>query len=691
MNGNAENKSSSSISSNTSAALNRKLTKIIETRTDAPELQQSLETLAAFYGKNSLSSRRNLRGQIERRGIEINNQFLQLLLEVHKNLEEVQRDVSEMKNSCEEMSERLQYTKEISGKLMSQAEVLNDQRKTNGIFAEITDRFTTRFLLSEEELNALKSNDLHASFFASLQRVQQIHNDCKLLLRTQHQRAGLEIMDAMSLHEEAAYRKLYKWVRNECRKFSVSYPYPNDNSSLDIANNISPIFKVAIAALKNKPVLLGYCLDEIASTRNKSIVKSFLIALTQGGVNSVPRPIELHAHDPLRYIGDMLAWIHQQLANEYDLLHSILVTPSTTNQNATNDSLQMNTNEVEIKKVIDTVFEGVCRPFKVRVEQVIISLSNQYSYSNDQFNYRSSNTGTTKAGLVIIYRISNILDFYAKTISKFLPSSAALLSTLDECKQESLRVFFDLLKDQGDKLQKSPPSVPTNLIPPPEINEFIYRLRDIGNIFESSLTPNHEREKEFKPVLIAILDPLLLSCNLIASSLSAAHMSVFMINCLSSIQEVLALHDFTKTRLEMITAHIKAHMDTLIAEQGTSILQNCSLADKLPLLQKSFPKAKENEEGMVLSSILDKKTVSEIVQSLERLLVADNGMLYMPQCELLMNSQLRSAVRSSVNQVVFEAYSAFYMAITDPKNMYSEPDSYFLYKPDQVKTMLSLN
>ena len=33
-------------------------------------------------------------------------------------------------------------------------------------------------------------------------------------------------------------------------------------------------------------------------------------ALTRG-----PRPIEMHAHDPRRYVGDMMAWVHQSLAS----------------------------------------------------------------------------------------------------------------------------------------------------------------------------------------------------------------------------------------------------------------------------------------------------------------------------------------------------------------------------------------
>lgn len=46
------------------------------------------------------------------------------------------------------------------------------------------------------------------AFFKALAKVRSIHANCIVLLRTHHQRAGLEIMDAMSAHQEAAYERL---------------------------------------------------------------------------------------------------------------------------------------------------------------------------------------------------------------------------------------------------------------------------------------------------------------------------------------------------------------------------------------------------------------------------------------------------------------------------------------------------
>lgn len=49
---------------------------------------------------------------------------------------------------------------------------------------------------------------LGQAFFDVLARVGTIHANCRRLLRTHHQRAGLELMDAMSAHQESAYERL---------------------------------------------------------------------------------------------------------------------------------------------------------------------------------------------------------------------------------------------------------------------------------------------------------------------------------------------------------------------------------------------------------------------------------------------------------------------------------------------------
>ena len=71
------------------------------------------------------------------------------------------------------------------------------------------------------------------------------------------------------------------------------------------------------------------------------------------GPGGTPRPIELHSHDPLRYIGDMLAWLHQATASEKEHLQTLL------------KKCKQSSVEDHIQDVLGHVTEGVCRPLKV--------------------------------------------------------------------------------------------------------------------------------------------------------------------------------------------------------------------------------------------------------------------------------------------------------------------------------------
>jgi len=50
---------------------------------------------------------------------------------------------------------------------------------------------------------------------------------------------------------------------------------------------------------------------QVANMRHHALFRRFISALTRGGPGGLPRPIEVHAHDPLRYVGEMLGWLHQ--------------------------------------------------------------------------------------------------------------------------------------------------------------------------------------------------------------------------------------------------------------------------------------------------------------------------------------------------------------------------------------------
>ncbi|KAG8452776.1 hypothetical protein GDO86_004535 [Hymenochirus boettgeri] len=330
--------------------LSRKLNKILETRLENDkDMLEALKSLSSFFTENSLRSRRNLRGDIERRSLSINEEFVAIFKNVQEELESINEDVQAMSSCCQDMTSRLKAAKEQTQDLIVKTTKLQSENQRLDIRAQVANAFLEKFQLTSDEMNILRGHregPLTEDFFKVLGRVKQIHNDVKLLLRTNQQTAGLEIMEQMALLQETSYERLYRWTQNECRTLT--------QESCDI----SPTLAKAMDALQDRPVLYKYTLDEYGTARRSAVVRGFIDALTRGGPGGTPRPIEMHSHDPLRYVGDMLAWLHQATASEKEHLESLL---KLVNIQGVEDNIQ---------EVVGHITEGVCRPLKVELPPV---------------------------------------------------------------------------------------------------------------------------------------------------------------------------------------------------------------------------------------------------------------------------------------------------------------------------------
>lgn len=638
--------------------LQRKLQKVLETKTSSPELLGSLKDLSTFYGENSLATRRQLRGNIEERCVEINNDFLLAFSAVHQKLQVIENVVQELNKTCDSMSARIETTRQTAGRIIKDVAALDKQRKNSQIKLQIAEQFISRFQLSEEETNALRAANITDKFFEALSRVHRIHNDCKLLLRTQHQRAGLDTMELMSMYEQSAYERLYRWTKVECRKLESS------------DCEISPLVKQALFALNQRPVLLGYCMEEIESARSRTVVRNFLAALTQGGPNGIPRPIELQAHDPERYVGDMLGWIHQAAASEFELCCTLFGTPDRTPTSSsdnwesagrkeggdfTNDNLQ---------RVHNRSLEGVCRPFKIRFESVLKAQSDA-------------------AEVVVMYRLAKVLGFYKDTFDRQY-RELPVCSCLAECHENTMKEFFNSLKNLMDAIQRSPPVPPLDLSPPQILNDSLTRLVELCSTFNEMLVPPEQQESQFAPVLQAIVEPLLVVCQLSATSLTRpTDMAIFLINCTSALQEPLRQYNFTAARVEMMDGQIEAHMDTLVIEETKQLLETLKLSNVVAAVQ--------NLREIPLSKMpgMDANSVSQAIQTFESSLRAEEWVLPLHHCDQLKDTVLRNRARSGVCQMIYNSYSDLYKAVMDPANEYPQPEIIIRYAPDQMKTMIT--
>lgn len=621
--------------------LSRKLNKILETRLDNDkEMVEALKALSTFFVDNSLRSRRNLRGDIEKRSLAINESFEGAFRDVKQQLDAVHADIEQMSRCCTEMTSRLKSARDQTSDLISKTTTLQAESQRIQMKEIVADAFISRFQLKPDEVQALKgtrNGPISETFFEALSRVKEIHKDCKLLLRTKQQTAGLQIMEAMALHLESSYEKLYRWSQDECRGLTGDLP--------DISNKLSR----AMAALQDRPVLFKYTLDEYGTARRTAVVRCFIDALTRGGPGGTPRPIELHSHDPVRYVGDMLAWLHQAIASEKELLHSLL-----RNSSSTDDNIQ--------KEILSHITEGVCRPFKVRVEQVIVS----------------------EPGAVMLFSLANILKFYGTTIGSLIDEDASVTVTILDMNALALKMFYNSLNCHASKLLEKIELPPPDLSPTESLRETMSLLRDVLTCHDASVIPLDARQADYSRIISCLVDPLIQMCSMSASHLNASDMAAYMINCIHQIQSTLAVYEFTDKHIEMLAGQTEAHLDTLISEQASFILARSGVGNLYTVYQEN------RGQRVALSSLhgMDPQSVKDAMAKFDKYLSCPDS-LVMPQCNLLRTTRLRDTVHKRAVDAVCATYKTLYDAIVNDSNKYPDVKTLVPRTPDQVTSLLT--
>jgi len=667
-------------------------------RTDTPAMLEALDALATFFPReNTLEARRNLRSDLECRGLDLVEKFVEEFEPIQASIDVLSNSVEEIHVICDDLVERLDKCSEETQKFKELTKELASRREDAVERAKVMDNFLKRFKLTDAQLVALRQgpqgDDNGALFFSALEDVQRIRTECQSLISSQFQSAGLELFDAMAVFQGQAYEQLFGWVQSQCVELDSDFPDPSE------------ALKKGIATLVEAPAYYEHARDCIAENRAVAISRRFAAALSIGGAGGVARPIELHAHDPLRYVGDMLAWVHQAMAVEKRLVFALFpieekddLAPVPTmrdmeqavgtdmgannrdeeqqsmkqqqqqQQQANADPKQGMTPLQRNVATLDTIFEGIAGALAGRVQQVLAS----------------------EPSLLVMFKMSNLLEFYQGTLENVLASDKALAATTVAALHKAAQgTFFASVKAQCDKLLASPPAYPRDLSVALEVSELIRRLSDILAVHDEALSTiavedqsAEERERRFVPVLDAFIEPLMQTCRQSASGLDRADAAVYIINNLVAIQGSLTRYDFTVSWVQRLTAEIGDWTDLLVREQADSILRRSGMADKVELIARADP-----SQPLAQQPGMDMQSLKEVLESFYKSMFS----LVMPEFDRLTSPRLRASARNATAGAIAVAYEKFYVSLTDTGRSGFQPaqlTNILLHDPHQVRQLL---
>lgn len=689
--------SSTSLTTAQANPLSKKISKILETKFDQNrELLEPLKGLSDFYGANTPAARRNLRSQVERRNVEMNQEFVNMLEGLNRKIDNVYSEVESMNTCVNDMMNRLQVTKSQTRDLINETTKLQNETQKLVLKEKVMSTFLEKFQLTPEEVVALKGSSstgsriglqsskmspsppstlrLTPDFFAALEKTKKIHSDCKMLLRSNQQKAGLEIMEQMALLEETAYERLYRSLQEEMRGQTGDNP------------EIRSLICSAMTALHVRPVLFQYVLTEFATARRICVVRGFIQALTRGGPGGTPCPIELHSHDPLRYVGDMLAWVHQSLATEKELTTSLL--------RDLQDKLGNSTSTPIIQETIASITEGVGRPLQVRVEQVL----------------------TTVQDAVSLFKLKNLIHFYlhvvksivvspstttettavpqsstgltsgpgdaSSMISSSAPGDNSLVATLSGLHGLADKMFLNALNCQASKLLERVDVPPEDLSPSSTLTRSLGLLRDLLLSHDASIASIEDRKAQFKSITHILVDALMQMVQVAASSLNGeVDTATHMINSFHLIHTTLTVFEFVDDQLEMLQAQIEAHVDTLISAQAGLVLSAVDLNIPYQTVQ-SRPRGPYPDVPQMQASNL-----KAAMMKFDSFLASPDS-IALSQLSFLTSASVRDSILEKSTSLIHGAYKTLYDAITNPSNGFTEPQGIVPRTPDQVKRLI---
>lgn len=395
--------------------------------------------------------------------------------------------------TCDQMKGHISAAKQESTPILDEASTLLSRRQESEARQQLLDAFCKHFTLSDADLTTLTSSaePLNERFFAVLQRVRQIHRDCETLLGNENQRLGLELMEQTTRNLDAGFKKLYTWIQREFKSLDLEDP------------NISGSVRRALRVLADRPTLFQNCLDFFAQARDATLSEAFQAALTDSGNGQA---IEFSTHDPLRYVGDMLAWIHSAAVSEKEALEGLFISdadeiskglaagkasePWARLRRSTEDDDNNDENEAE------PVYDG---------HKSLNDLISRNMISVCQTLYQRIDVAVRNSGdAVLMYKVYNLLTFYQEIFTKLIGSSTTVSKTLARLESAVLSSFEDAMDEEvaaatGD-------TTPANdLSPPPFLHTALKQFTDIVRS-RGPQTTVQELEHLFSAILSRILD-----------------------------------------------------------------------------------------------------------------------------------------------------------------------------------------
>ena len=474
--------------------------------------------------------------------------------------------IARLQATCDQIRHSIVAAQHENSPILEEANTLLKQRQDAEKKTQLLASFDTHFVISDEVAQVLTSSskEIGPAFFSALERVKGIYGDCQILLGSESQRLGLELMEKCSRILNAAYQQLYHWTQLEFKSIDFENP------------QINLLARKALKILAERPNLFQNCLEIFADARDHALADGFYTALTgTSGPNSAgggAKPIELSAHDPVRHVGDMLAWAHSAAVMEKEVLESFFI--------GDGDEI---IRDLEAAKSRQPWSLDKAQPFDGRKVMLDLTGRNMTSVLTT-LRQECEQIIRAQEDVVLTYNLINVFSFYRAIFTKLLTDDSVVMDSLGGLESSALAKFDSLLRDHYASL-KADANVPSEDSSIPDfLQDGLTQVGLLLGAYDSSMTPVPIRPTSPSHIVETSLKPAIEICEDMARESEEPTRSIFLVNCFSACRTKVLTSGHAIDCLADWEVRMAESVSTLIDHQHAYLLHHSGLHPLLAAL-----------------------------------------------------------------------------------------------------------
>ncbi|AGO11558.1 AaceriADL228Cp [[Ashbya] aceris (nom. inval.)] len=635
-------------------------------------------------------SRKTLRSQLEK-------ELLKDHLTTLENFQPIARRIMRLRQpvrNIQEISEKVldaqsaQNNSLLFDPLVSEVrEKLEMLKLKKRVLLGIRDSLTLNQLEDEQIRNA----DIDDSYFDVLDKVMAIKERSTYLIAMNYENAGRALLENVNQYLQLANKRIFNYL------LGFLYDYESNTKAFGErtfeGDHVGlSLFQRCLVYLSNDLEYFNDFMKKVTSMRSKKLLDEFLIPFVID--NNEGRSIILSAHDPARYLGDVLAHIHSLLANEGDFLKSLFKYQEEHMVDMPQSIFQKNKDILQSLhlNMLNDIMSTLSNPARIRLEQIV------------RFEQEAT----------VTFDISQLLTLYKLMFTKQgMRDDNKLVKVFDDlaalAKTKTINYYTEFLSEAANQ----EPEV-TELLPPKWLSSYLSDLTALFDKINSTSEQTGIVDKNFFTKLIKTpfestflkqaescfplskkdrkvkFDLLVLEIN--GLDMVVARLGPYRTNIFSS-EYGSEVYESLKRNLETLLGQLEVHQTRNIFEStGLELYYNlfnmifpvASVQD--PLDYDMYLSAQENQ--IMKLETIEANVAQKLAEYLPKALidVQDTWLLY------LASPKFADEIASRSFQVFANFYVVFKSVLL---NIYPDDhqriNSVFIYSEEEVKMLLGIS